>query len=266
MVEKEKIIAGRRLPIFILIGVAVVVIWQIFGIICNMKYKNFAITEKDFAGFKPRLENWRIEKVSIGSSSTDPNIIGFKYYNSNMTVFVRLVHGYNMCECMKLKGYKVSLIADTRTNITERSGGMMQIWRLISPANDNAIWITGVLGGRNMVQTDKDIRSFIFPRGGNVAGLPDSTGISLESVRHPVSNTTQHVKYKWTDSRGDVLIFLGLKKLPWASDDYLSLVVQWEGSDVKPEQEPAVIAMLESIYRNMAESLGEHAALQKKQR
>jgi hypothetical protein len=79
-----------------------------------------------------------------------------------------------------------------------------------------------------------------FPR----IGVPDDPGwkprgLTLESLRHPVVNFRKYLNLKWNNSRRDLLVFMGLKQPPWASDELLTVVAAWAGASLRPEDEPA---------------------------
>jgi hypothetical protein len=159
-------------------------------------------------------------------------------------IFVRLVHGYNMPDCMRIKGYKVELIADRRQRAEDRgqkaedshSSGFrsqhssfssaIQVWRLTSSIGDTAIWITGMLKAGDFSETDVDVRSMAFPH----IGIPDDPGwlphgVTMKSLSHPIRNFRLLLRAKWNNARCNLATFLRLKQPAWADEELLTLVV-----------------------------------------
>ena len=162
---------------------------------------------------------------------------------------MRLVHGYNMRDCMRIKGYEVELVADTRDtpnspinqSSNQPSPGRYQLWRLVSETGDVSIWSTVMLRAGDFSETGVDCRSMAFPR----IGIPDDPrwmpeGITVKSFRHPVRNFRMMLRAKWNKSRRDLGTFLRLKQPAWASDEMLTLVGVSGGGTVPRESEPDV--------------------------
>jgi hypothetical protein len=102
----------------------VVGFWEVMSNRARKPFQPFELTSADFAGFAPRSPAWTARPVPIAASKTEPNVVAFLLQparsagpagaGSSVAVLVRLVHGYNMVDCMRIKGYTVELIGDTR--------------------------------------------------------------------------------------------------------------------------------------------------------
>jgi len=114
-------------PAILVVCVLIVGFWEIMANITRNPFRQFDLTAEYFKGFSPSTNGWIFQPVPINSSSSEPNILMFKvvpsfnlHSNSHILtksttpILVRLVHGYNMPDCMRIKGYKVELIEDNR--------------------------------------------------------------------------------------------------------------------------------------------------------
>ena len=243
--------------------VVVVGFWEIMSNRNRGLSVGFELTSDDLTGFIPQSERWRIRSFPVETTPMEPNIAAFRLFGdggSGHSILVRLVHGYNMCDCMRIKGYTVDLLTDTRSSAVPSPVGQsadeatqsaeegqsprssLQIWRLTSAGGDVSIWVTTMLWAGGFAATDVDVRSMAFPR----IGMPDDPnwmprGITLRSLRHPIRNIRRVLRAKWNNSRCDILTFLGLKQPAWASEDMLTLVSASEGGSVKPDAEQRII-------------------------
>ena len=261
--------------------VVVVAFWEIMSNRSRRPLQPFGITAGDFANFEPRSDRWDIQSLPVPEDPIEPNILAYLLHpgfgepgtGSNGPVLVRLVHGYNMRDCMRIKGYQVELIADTRVdvsgmalNVSDGELGMkrlkaklpkqLQVWRLTSATGDVSIWITAMLRVGDFSRTNVDSRSMAFPR----VGIPDDPGwaprgMTLKGLRHPVRNTRLFLRSKWNSSRADLLTFLGLKQPAWASDDLLTLVAGSRGTSVGQEEELSVAVRVLSVHLHMHSEL-----------
>ena len=248
----------------VLVGCALVVgFWEIMSNRSRRGFDPFALTAAEFADFVPQSEEWRIKSRPVSTTAIEPNIFAYELQRTAVAsrpVLVRLVHGYNMRDCMRMKGYEVILTADTRespafpalstpdTPILQysdtpkpRSPSRCQLWRLVSEAGDVSIWTTTMLRAGDLSETGVDCRSMAFPR----IGLPDDPrwlprGITWRSLRHPVRNFRMMLRAKWNNSRRDISTFLRLKRPVWASEELLTLVALSGGGTVRPEEEQRV--------------------------
>jgi hypothetical protein len=131
-----------------------------------------------------------------------------------------------------------------------------QVWRLTSGAGDVSVWATGIIRAGDFAGTDMDVRDMPFPR----IGTPDDPnwaphGLTWKSLGHPVDNFRKFLNLKWNNSRRDVLVFLGLKQPPWASDEMLTVVAAWAGVSLKPEDEAKATDTVLGAFAMMLDAL-----------
>ena len=269
--------AGRREWVMagLLLGCAVIVgFWVVMSRVARGPFDAFELTGENFGGFVPRPAGWTVTREEVPVSSIEPNIVAFKLWPRDRAaagsvpgpVYVRLVHGYNMPDCMRIKGYEVELLRDTRRKdrrstppVEPGAGGsatvraaqqrQCQVWRLTSNVDRVSVWVTAMLRAGDFRETSVDVRSMAFPR----IGTPDDPrwaprGITWESLRHPIRNLRRALRAKWNNSRCDPLTFLGLKQPAWASDEMLTLVAAYAGPSVAPDDEGRVAAYVSSAY------------------
>ena len=240
--RKQKRGGERAVAILLVALVAVVAFWEVMSNRSKQPFRPFTLTSEDFLDFKPKSDDWQIQSVPLQPDPIEPNIVAYVLTPlragpaaARLRVVVRLVHGYNMVDCMREKGYTVDLLADTRDS-TEDKGRIeilgatkapLQAWRLTSRPGDASYTITSMLRDGDFTETNVDTRSMAFPR----IGIPDNPGwfpqgFSMESLKRPIHNGRLFLRAKWNSSRMDVMTFLGLKQPAWASDDMLTLVAQ----------------------------------------
>lgn len=231
----------KRRLLFVLLCACllIVLIWQVAAYRARGPMGGFEMTAADFAAFRPASAEWLIDPIeSPVDDPTAPNIVSYFLAGRGGRggVLVRLVHGYNMPMCMKIKGYKVELIAG------DLAGSGRQVWRLTSASQHVSIWATQMLLSGDMTPSYRDVRTMAFPR----VGSPDDPnwfpgGFTVEWVRHPVLNTRRYFRARWNAARCDLLTFLGLRRPAWASDEELILVAATKGASVEPANEAAAI-------------------------
>jgi len=250
----------RQTVIATLLVLCVVIVgfWEIMSNRNRGLSADFELTSDDLHGLIPKSDRWKIQSFPVRTTPMEPNITAFQLgdpENSGRSSLVRLVHGYNMCDCMRIKGYTVDLKADTRrptdysarpSTVTEQSNDgipdHLQIWRVTSAGGDVSIWITTMLRSGDFAATDVDVRAMAFPR----IGIPDDPnwmprGVTLQSFRHPLRNIRMALRAKWNNSRCDVLTFLGLRQPAWASENMLTLVTASKGASVNPNNEKEAV-------------------------
>jgi len=245
-----------------LLGVA---FWQVMAARSRGTLRPLDITAEDFAGFDPRVEEWALKPRAIRPDPIEPNMLAFSVLPAAAGVhpatrmLARLVHGYNMSDCMKIKGYRVELIADTRPSAAspaQMAGMAHQLWRLTSEVGDVSIWATSMLTAGTLAVTDVDCRSMAFPR---VAFSEDANwvprGLTWSSLRHPGRNFAKFIRSRWNASRSDLATFLRLKQPAWASEELLTLVTASAGAPVKPGDEAAVIRQVRLVHAALHEQL-----------
>jgi len=289
-IGKESLAYGYRawiLPVVLIVCIAVVGFWEVMANRSRSPFRPFNLTNEDLRGFSPVADGWAFLSVPVASSPIEPNIIALRVdhvssshasspIHSIVPVLVRLVHGYNMCDCMKLKGYKVELIEERSQKSEVRSqeseirnqksaillrqgyGGQVgnrksenycQVWRVTSGSGDVAIWVTSMLKAGDFSVVDMDVRSMPFPR----IVMPDDPGwaprgLTFASLKHPVENFSLFLRAKWNNARCDPATFLRLKTPAWASNELLTLVSGSQGQSVNPDQENVVIQNVLSAH------------------
>jgi hypothetical protein len=253
--KRQTVVAGLLVTCVILVG-----FWEVMSNRSRRAFEAFEITNEDFEDFVPAREGWTVESLPVTTTAIEPNIVVFRYVDDvGAKAISRLVHGYNMCDCMRIKGYEVELVADTRDIEGVEEDGLpsdLQVWRLESPGGSaNAIWITSMLRAGNFAPTAVDVRSMAFPRVGMVDDpnwVPQ--GFTLRSLRHPIKNLRMLFRAKWNNARGDLWTFLRLKQPAWASDDMLTLVSA--SRRIPPSvDESEVIAQVVSVHTHMLQEL-----------
>jgi len=127
------------IPTLMVCCTLLVAVWMVMARISQSSPESFNITPGLFAGFQPRMEGWKVEKLPVaGQGDLDANIVAYSlvpnaqgellsvigYQSSvnsttnnkkqitNNRLLVRLVHGYNMPMCMKIKHFTVEKIQD----------------------------------------------------------------------------------------------------------------------------------------------------------
>ena len=288
-------IRDRILAVILLICVIVVGFWEIMGRASFRPFDELALNADDFTEFRPESEQWYYREVPVAVSLIAPAIVAFEMKQKNMRphsvpypapdrrslgvngssisnsgpVLVRLMHGFNIVDCMRIKQYRVELIRDDqeprttnqepRTKNEERtspSSPKVQIWRLTSPAGKVSLWVTSMLRATDFMETDVDTRDMAFPR----VGTPDApgwnpTGLKWSSFRHPIKNLRQVIRARWNASRCDWMTFLRLKRPAWVSDEVLTLVGEYKGKSVKPANESDVTACVLSAQQLLLHQL-----------
>lgn len=260
--------SDRRVAWILGVCATIVALWQVLAALSARPFAQFRLTSEDFKSFAIRAPGWSAHPLPVRADPIEPNIVAFELNlpqsSPDRSVLVRLVHGYNMCDCMRIKGYSVEPLADTRATATEprRPDGSdlppnLQVWAVTSSTGDRTLWVTTMLRAADFAPTGVDVRDMAFPR----VGTPDAqgwnpTGLTLRSLRHPVRNLRLALRAKWNASRCDWLTFLRLRQPAWASDELLTLVSATRGVPV-PEADTA-LALRQLVDAHLAA----HAALQ----
>ena len=259
---------------FLLVSCVVIVgFWETMAGRNRRGFDLFQLTAEDFSEFTPIFKGWSVRELKIENDSVEPNILAYLLDpkgpgRSGMSrpVLVRLVHGYNMRDCMRIKGYEVELLHDTRRRTGDESGGGMpavespssqlQTWKLTSSTGDVQIWVTSMIRAYDLAETSMDVRSMAFPR----VNVPDAQGwfpkgLTWFSLRHPIENTKRFLRAKWNASRCDWLTFLGLRRPAWVSEDVLTLVASSRGRSVPSKSLDAVTATVCEVHSKMYHEL-----------
>ena len=235
--------------IILIICVVLVGFWEIMSSRSNRAFDAFELSNKSFVNFKQSNKGTHlIKSVPVVTTVMEPNVAAFmvkkRGQNSSSLVLVRLVHGYNMVDCMRIKGYTVELLADSREGQPAIKGlpKQLQIWRVTSSSGAVSIWVTSMLRAGDLSALSIDVRSMVFPRVGMVedpSWVP--RGLTWESLKHPVKNIKMMLRAKWNNSRCDIWTFLRLKRPAWASEDILTLVSAYRGINFPKDREPLII-------------------------
>ncbi len=219
-----------RLPIALLLTCVVLVsFWQIMAWRARRGFDAFRINAEVLAGFEPRIRGFDLNEILARDDPLEPNIISYHVQPwrgregsaapPGQTVLIRLAHGYNVVDCMRIKHYKVDPLPDFDVPFPH------QVWRLTSPINDQSIWMTTMHSGEHFTPLDMDTRDMAFPK----IGTPDDpgwnpSGLKLASLRRPIYNLKRTLNARWNNARCDLLTFLKLRRPVYASDEILTLV------------------------------------------
>lgn len=228
----------RGTAIVIILSLVIVAVWEFMAVLSRRPYKPFDVRADAFAGIEWSQPGWTIQALPVADDPVEPNILILllsRTDNNRIPVIVRLVHGYNLVDCMRIKGYTARLLADTRDSQSPVSrppspfsslpAYPAQVWEFASPGGDQTLWVSSMLQSGDFSMTGVDTRDLEFPR----VGIPDHPGwsprgLSRESLRHPVSSLRLYLRARWNSSRSDLLTFLGLRQPAWASEELLTLV------------------------------------------
>lgn len=211
--------------------------WIVLAHRSSQPFKPFTLTAADFASFAPRVNGWNLTSLPISSiDPAEPNIVllsatrtppGPTGLSSRTAALIRLVHGYNMPMCMKIKGFTVSPLTDiTRpTGIPGAPAVRIQAWRLTSSTGETSVWLTSMIRAGDFSPTTGNICDMAFPR----IDMPDDprwvpSGFTRADLRHPITAARRWFRARWNSSRTDLLTFLRLKQPAWASDEQLSYI------------------------------------------
>ncbi len=267
MMEQKK--ASRREKIvatLLVLSIALISIWEIAAKYAQRPFDELKINASDFQGFRPESQVWKFRLVHTNATPTEPTAIAYEVRTrathvsgalrqEGFPVLTRIVHGYNMVDCMRIKGYKVELLVDTRQSpakydksfdtktLKAQAGDLpVQIWRLTSSAGKVSIWLTTMLEASDFAATAVDTRDMAFPR----IGSPDDpaykpTGLKWSSFKHPIRNSRNAIRARWNASRCDLLTFLRLRRAAWASDVMLTFVSEYHGPSLSPQDELTAI-------------------------
>ena len=270
-------------------------VWIVRAQFSSKPFKPFELTAAEFIGFQPSVSDWFIQALPVSSSDpSEPNIAAYSIRPQSTAVYlVRLVHGYNMPMCMKLKYYTIEKIQDHKVreitdpklqsvfrvaaSFGEKRGDRkslgagkidnlpipfsypfpVQLWRLTSSAGTVTIWATSMIRSGDFVPTEEDICGMAFPRvdiSGDPGWIPQ--GFGWEDVRHPTVSFKRRFHSRWDGARWDLLTLLRLRGPSWASEELLSYITRSEAPDVTPENESTVTQELLLTHAAMLNELG----------
>jgi hypothetical protein len=244
---------GRWAAVILILCLVGIGGWMILAQRSSRPWAPLRHTAADYEGFNLAMGEWVWRVVAVGNDDpTAPNLVarvGTSQDGAAPKVLVRLVHGYNMPMCMRIKGYRVELVRDERNTAGE------QIWRLISELNESNIWITRMIRADDLVDTGSDICNLAFPR----VGIPDDPhwapkGLTWEAVRHPWTNLRLMLRSRWNGSRTDWRTFFKFRQPAWVSDEELT-VVSTSMKPVAPDEEEREIVRIRSAQNEFLEAL-----------
>jgi hypothetical protein len=268
--------ARHAVPALLIACVLVVLFWEVMAHRSARPFAPFDLTAADFAGFEPRLAGWQVRPVPVATNDpVEPNIFALRAVRAGAAYGVRVVHGYNMPMCMKIKGYTTEefgvqgsgfrmgeggeehsesaagipaegspLNPEPRTpNLEPTPEARPQLWRVVSSVGDVSVWVTSMIRAGDFRVTAVDCRSMPFPRA-TVQEDPGwiPRGLSWSSLRHPVAGLRTYLRSRWNTSRSDLATFLRLRQPAWASEELLTLVVYTLGDPLPPGAERAAAA------------------------
>ena len=238
--ETNQLSKGRNRAFGVVLAACMilVVFWEIMAGRSSRGFGAFQLTATDFQDFHVKAPGWTVRTIRLSSDPVEPNIVAFALTPKPIAkadvfvgdrVMVRLAHGYNMPECMRIKGKKVvEELPEVAVGKQPAAGdefSAIQVWRVADSAGGEAIWVTSVLRASDFGGTNVDVRSFAFPR----VGVPDEPGwdfrgITPDSLRHPWAGIRTFLRGKWNAARCDLATFLRLKTPAWVSEELLTLV------------------------------------------
>jgi hypothetical protein len=108
-------------PALLIACVVVVGFWEFMAQRSARPFRPFDLTGEELTGFAPRSSAWQFRSLPVAANDpVEPNIVVFEAARGASLVRVRLVHGYNMPMCMKIKQYQVDLVGEE----TAETGGL----------------------------------------------------------------------------------------------------------------------------------------------
>lgn len=237
----------RKTALVIVAGLLLVTVWMVLAAFHRRPFQRFSVTPADFTAFAPTSAHWRIRSVQLDPDEPGAlNLMAVQLHDRDgRRAIVRLVHGYNMPMCMRIKGFRVEPLKGGGSGMGGKEGAgnsgfrvqgsghssntLLQVWRLVSTSGAKTIWVTRMLRAPDLSDTGIDVCGLAFPRIG-VADDPQwrPRGIGWETLRHPLRWLKETVRSAWNTARCDLLVFLRLKQPAWASDELFTLVASDE--------------------------------------
>jgi len=248
-------------------------------------FKPFNLTYQDFAGYCPAVEGSVVQSVPMTTHDpAEPNIVTFSVQQGSSQapsrLGVRLVHGYNMPMCMKIKGYTVeplfggvvellgcqvvegrkaghsNHLTTQQPNNSTQKGLPGEVWRVTSSSGDASIWVTTMIRSEDFSVTSESVTSMAFPR----VDIPDDPnwtprGLNGDDLKHPLQSLRRWFRSRWNGSRTDVLTFLRLRQPAWASEELLTYVSRSLPPSVSRDREPEVIRQVIATHAAMLQEL-----------
>ncbi|NQU38633.1 MAG: hypothetical protein HQ523_01640 [Lentisphaerae bacterium] len=256
--------------ILLLICVLLVSFWQIMAWRARRGFDAFRITAATLDEFTPQIKGYTLTEMLVPPDPLQPNIISYRALpnakdgfplQGGQPVLIRLAHGYNMVDCMRIKHFTVMRLTPTSQEpVTSNGAFPREAWKLTSSIEDQSIWMTSMLGSETFGLLDISTESMPFPK----IGTPDDpgwkpSGLRLRSLRQPLHNFKRLMHAKWNNARCDPLTFLGLRRPVYASDEILTLVSTVAvppPNDANPtEIEAELIRMEDEVHTGMIREL-----------
>ncbi len=264
--------------------------WQLMARRSARPFQPFDLTAGDFGDFVPQTDAWIVQRLPLPDDPVEPNILMYEFrpvstsfplrdvapsretagFLASRSYYVRLVHGYDMVDCMRIKGFQVEALArpvaessvgDEVSGLrasaplreasgTSLSGGPVQFWLLTSGTGTRYPMLTSMVRAGDFSETGIDTRTMPFPK----AATPDNPGwfpqgMTWRSLRHPVRNFRTFLRSQWNASRNDVATFLKLRQPAWASAELLTIVVMPVKLHVDPSADELYLRDMERAYR-----------------
>ena len=164
----------KNLPVILLLSCVILVsFWQIMAWRAQRGFDEFRITADTLADFDPRIEGYVLSQALVRPDPLQPNIISYRAKprrtrgTVGSSVLVRLAHGYNMVDCMRIKHFTVEAMSSGSD-----AGYLREVWRLTSSIQDQSIWMTSMHGGETFGPLERSTESMAFPK----IGTPDDPG------------------------------------------------------------------------------------------
>ena len=257
------------IPILLVGCTLLVAFWIVASRVHDRPFNPFNLTAADFKGYCPAVGDATVRPLPVTMlDPAEPNIVAYELERTGGgKVVVRLVHGYNMPMCLKIKGYTVELIWK---NLEPEPGGRgvypgfsvqgsglpLEVWRVTASTGDVEVWVTTMIRSDDFSATRESVTSMAFPR----VDIPDDPnwvprGYNSDDLRHPAQAFRRWVRSRWNGARTDVLTFLKLRQPAWASEEILTYVSRNQSASVTRDQEPEVIRQVVSGHSGMLRDL-----------
>jgi len=204
------------MAVLLIVCVTVVVFWEIMALRSRRPFSPFQTTAEDFRGFRPSSSQWLARPVPVRADPVEPNILVYEVrragakehadtpvlpYPDAHPVLVRLVHGYNMRDCMRMKGYQVELAGEARSQESEGTENMGQGTTACPPKplrrRDNTTT-------QQLRNSTTDVAHPV-----SSSDFPPQAGPSAADRSHPSSLSSRHRQvWRLTSSTGEVSIWI----------------------------------------------------------
>lgn len=182
------------------------------------------LSPAQFAGLKFEWQGAQAKPLSLQFDDSQANLLVMSVPLSDTNgntrhVTLRLVHGYNMRDCMRIKGYQVTQRSSVATNHPIES------WELISSGGDRSVWLTAMVRSSDFSYMPISVTELEFPR----VGIPDERdwefkGATEASAKHPVQNLKNLIRAKWNGARANPGTFLRIQPPAHPSSAVLTLI------------------------------------------